>query len=202
MADTFDTFEGYATEASLEASALDQATQAAQAASWLSAEGKAAKIAAAQAKYAGAIADIKTRAEADLSEERSTIEANILKLKAAQAKAEREVVGPEIAFRLIERRLSSATAQQLVEEVRAARDPWERAVIGRLAGLFIPEPTSTEDHATIHLRSELAAPLREAPDPAAVKLEGELARVAHDLGQLDRLDPQAWQRSLRQRFKL
>jgi hypothetical protein len=190
----------YESEATAAAAELDQATAKWSKASWLSAEGQKAAVDEATAKYQAKVDGIKARAEADLTAQRSKIVDGLSKIKAAEAKADRDLLGPEIQYRLIERRMAKATPEELVAWLDWARDDWEAEVIAQLGESLLPNVAI--DDSRFRAVSEFRARVEAKTDPTIDKLQAALNHVDASMGSLKRLDPVAWQRDVRVQFRI
>jgi len=164
---------------------------------WLSPKGKLAERDHARARYDSMIIGKRADAERDLKHDRELAAAKLARVRAEAAEAERSLLGIEIAFRILEKRIDGMNAVQVLAALTDARDEWEREIVRQLglawlstldAGLF----GSDEQRAY----SEF---FRLAQAPANSKEQAiidELAKIDRDLEKLDHLDPIAHESDL------
>lgn len=191
----------YAAESMQAQNALDTAVAKAKSSTWLTPVAQAAEADKATAAYQARVADIQARAETDLTAQRSTIVSGLAKIREAEAKAERDVVGPEIQFHLFERRMAKATPEELVKWLDSARDPWEKAVVSQIGESLLPVNVAIDDPRLEAVR-RFQSRTQAAADPTIAKLEAALRQVDAGLGTLKQLDPIGYQRYIRETFHL
>jgi hypothetical protein len=166
--------------------------------------GKRAKREEAQAAYNAEVSKLKEAAGAEIAKERQATTAKLTQLRKKAAEDERALLGPDVSFRLLERRMDAMTPGELVQAVKNPRDAWEAAAQRGIAESLVKriEPKSATDWDAIHAINELNKLIADPTDPALRELEAVNQRLTSQEQSVARLDPVTYQQSLVQRFNL
>ncbi len=168
-------------------------------------EGVKQEIEKAKAEYDQVVQAARQEAAGELERERKAVTEKLTARRVAAAKAERDLLGPEISFRLIEKRLEGMDALGLRQAVESARDPWERKVIAAVASTHMPRLESqltSNDVNAIHEVSQLRLLVSEPADIELATLEDQSLQLDRAEREIGRLDPIGHEQDLRQRYNL
>jgi|GEM_PF-6173690 len=169
-------------------------------------EGVKQEIEKAKAEYDQVVQAARQEAAGELERERKAVTEKLTARRVAAAKAERDLLGPEISFRLIEKRLEGMDALGLRQAVESARDPWERKVIAAVASTHMPSvgESADEQRRQRHPRgqSTQAAGERAGRIVELATLEDQSLQLDRAEREIGRLDPIGHEQDLRQRYNL
>ncbi len=197
-------FQSYQERARVVARQWEAKRQAILANQRLSPEAKAEDMKQADIEYRESIHAIQMEASSSLEQEQQRLGQALQAARRQAAQAERELLGPEIAYRLLERQFSATQLQELPELLEGARDEWERTILSRLAQTLPEESIDSAEPQAIAARARLQRLTAGSQEPELAKLEAESQELARSRSALEagQLDPVSYRISQAEQYQV
>ncbi len=168
-------------------------------------EGVKQEIDKARAEYNAVVQAAKQEIAAELATARNSNSDKLTARRAAAAKQEREQLGLEVSYKLLEKRLEGLDALGMRRAVEEARDDWERRVTSALASTHLPRLESqltTNDFNGIHEYNRLRELVSAPADSELATLEAEDRHLSSVEQSIENLDPIATDARLRMQYRV